>query len=62
MIETVSAVQVTPGAPLEVTSLTLPDPADDQVLVKVLSSGVCHSQLHQMENAALKRPLLLGHE
>lgn len=62
MIETRAAIQTDPGMPLGLHTLELPDAGQNQVLVKVLSSGVCHSQLHQMENAALKRPLLLGHE
>jgi Zn-dependent alcohol dehydrogenase len=59
---TTAAVQTAIGEPLILDELELPDPAPDQVLVKVLSSGVCHSQLHQMHNPALGRPLLLGHE
>ena len=31
-------------------------------VVKLFASGICHSQLHQLHNPALVRPLLLGHE
>ncbi|MFT5391475.1 MAG: Zn-dependent alcohol dehydrogenase [Gammaproteobacteria bacterium] len=61
-ITTLAAVQTEQNGPLVVEELVLPDPAPDQVRVKLLSSGVCHSQLHQMHNPALGRPLLLGHE
>ena len=61
-MKTVAAIQTATKAKLELVELELPDPGPDQVTVKVLSSGVCHSQLHQMHNPALARPLLLGHE
>jgi Zn-dependent alcohol dehydrogenase len=61
-MKTVAAVQTEINGPLLLEEITLPDPAPDQVTVKLYSSGVCHSQLHQMHNAALGRPLLLGHE
>ncbi len=59
---TTAAIQLEHNAPLVVDELELPDPRHDQVRVKLLSSGVCHSQLHQMHNADLPRPQLLGHE
>jgi len=61
-MKTIAAVQTAVGAPLLLEELELPDPGPDQVTVKLFSSGVCHSQLHQMHNPALGRPLLLGHE
>ncbi|MBW1711201.1 MAG: zinc-binding dehydrogenase [Deltaproteobacteria bacterium] len=48
-------------APLRVEEITLPDPGPDQVLVKLFSSGVCHSQLHQIHQPR-KTPVVLGHE
>jgi len=50
-----AAVQTVSEAPLEVVELEVPDPKPGQVSVKLISSGICHSQLHQMENAALPR-------
>jgi Zn-dependent alcohol dehydrogenase len=47
---------------LVVDELEIPDPRPDQVIVKLFSSGVCHSQLHQMRNADAPRPMVLGHE
>ena len=61
-ITTTAAVQTEFEAPLVVDELELPDPRQDQVRVKLLSSGVCHSQLHQMHNPNTPRPGLLGHE
>ena len=61
-MKTVAAVQTESGGLLHLAEVELPDPGPDQVTVKLYSSGVCHSQLHQMHNPALGRPLLLGHE
>lgn len=61
-MKTVAAIQTEVGGPLRIDELELPDPGPDQVTVKLYSSGVCHSQLHQMHNPSLGRPLLLGHE
>jgi len=61
-MKTKAAVQIAPGDQLTVDELELPDPKADQVLIKLYSSGVCHSQLHQMENPNLPRPMVLGHE
>ncbi len=61
-MKTTAAVQTENGGLLRIAEVALPDPAPDQVTVKLFSSGVCHSQLHQMHNPGLGRPLLLGHE
>jgi Zn-dependent alcohol dehydrogenase len=56
------AVHVEHGKPLVVEDVQFPAPGPDQVLVRQFASGVCHSQLHQLHNAASPRPLVLGHE
>lgn len=61
-MKTVAAIQTAPEQPLIVAEIDLPDPQPDQVIVKLFSSGVCHSQLHQMHSATLSRPMVLGHE
>ena len=61
-MKTRAAIQIAPGGHLLVDELEVPEPRADQVIVKLYSSGVCHSQLHQMENDGLPRPLVLGHE
>ena len=61
-MKTRAAIQIAPGGQLLVDELEVPEPRADQVIVKLYSSGVCHSQLHQMENDSLPRPLVLGHE
>jgi Zn-dependent alcohol dehydrogenase len=46
---------------LRIEELDLPDPGPTQVIVKQFSSGVCHSQLHQMHRPR-QNPVILGHE
>ena len=61
-MKTKAAIQTSYGNPLIIDELDIPDPRPDQVLVKLFSSGVCHSQLHQLENPNSPRPTILGHE
>jgi alcohol dehydrogenase, propanol-preferring len=62
--------------PLEIKDVGVPKPKNDQVLVKVESAGVCHSDLHlldggyagpqgvfmKVEDRGVKFPLTPGHE
>jgi Zn-dependent alcohol dehydrogenase len=60
-----AAILVEPNKPLVVDEVELPEPAPDQVLVKLLASGVCHSQIHTMRRPprpGQRLPALLGHE
>ncbi|HEU4345150.1 MAG TPA: zinc-binding dehydrogenase [Candidatus Binatia bacterium] len=60
-----AAILVETNKPLIVDEIEFPDPAPDQVLVKLFSSGVCHSQIHTMRRPARpghRLPELLGHE
>jgi Zn-dependent alcohol dehydrogenase len=50
------------GKPLVVDEVDYGDPDADQVVVKLFASGICHSQLHQINNSASPAPQLLGHE
>ena len=48
---------------LGVADLELPDPAGDQVRVRLTASGVCHSDLHAFNGDwTVPLPLVLGHE
>ncbi len=60
-----AAIFVEPKKPLVVDEVEFPDPGTDQVLIKLFSSGVCHSQLHTMgrlPRPGRRLPALLGHE
>jgi Zn-dependent alcohol dehydrogenase len=61
-MKTRAAIQLEHNGPLTVDEIELPEPDESQVIVRQFASGICHSQLHQMHNPALVRPLLLGHE
>jgi len=51
------------GAPVEVTTVVVPDPGPGEALVQVQACGVCHTDLHYREGAINDDfPFLLGHE
>lgn len=51
------------GAPVEVTTIVVPDPGPGEALVKVQTCGVCHTDLHYREGGITDDyPFLLGHE
>lgn len=55
----------TPGAPLVVGDLELPDPAPGEALVEVLACGLCHTDLGFADGSVPPKhplPLVLGHE
>ena len=57
-----TAIQFKVGGALVIDEVCITDPDPDQVLIKLHATGICHSQLHQMRDPKLKRPLVLGHE
>jgi Zn-dependent alcohol dehydrogenase len=61
-MKTLGAIQTAHEQRLVVDELEVPDPRPDQVIVKLFSSGICHSQLHQMHAPDPPRPMVLGHE
>ncbi|WP_371477424.1 S-(hydroxymethyl)mycothiol dehydrogenase [Kitasatospora sp. NBC_00315] len=51
------------GAPVEVTTIVVPDPGPGEVVVEVQACGVCHTDLHYREGGINDEfPFLLGHE
>src|SRR5436190_20792905 len=51
------------GAPVELTTVVVPDPDPGEALVAVQACGVCHTDLHYREGAINDDfPFLLGHE
>ncbi|WP_300602555.1 zinc-binding dehydrogenase, partial [Trebonia sp.] len=57
-----AAIQVAPRGPLVIEEIDIPDPGPNQVTVRNFASGVCYSQVHQLLNPRLPRPMGLGHE
>ena len=58
-----AAVLNAPQTPLELTDLTIDEPGPGEALVRVVTAGVCHSDLHFIEGTYPGRyPMVLGHE
>jgi Zn-dependent alcohol dehydrogenase len=62
VVKSRAAIQLEPGGPVVIEEIDVPDPGPNQVTVRNFASGVCYSQVHQLRNAALPRPMGLGHE
>jgi len=52
------------GKPLELQEFPIPEPEEGEVVVEVLASGVCGSDVHmqQGEDPRIPLPIILGHE
>ncbi len=51
------------GAPVELTTVVVPDPGLGEALVRIQACGVCHTDLHYREGGIGEDfPYLLGHE
>ena len=53
------------GKPLRIKEIPVPEPGYGQLLIKVICSGVCHSDLHIRDadwHVKPKCPIILGHE
>ena len=62
MMKAVQLVQV--GQPLELREVPCPEPAPDEVLVRVEAAGICHSDAHYRQGVSPvgNLPLTPGHE
>src|SRR6266704_2934044 len=61
--EVTGVVARTKGAPVELTTILVPDPGPGEALVAVQACGVCHTDLHYREGGIGEDfPYLLGHE
>ncbi|WP_087097353.1 S-(hydroxymethyl)mycothiol dehydrogenase [Nocardiopsis sp. JB363] len=51
------------GAPVELTTIVVPDPGPGEAVVRIQACGVCHTDLHYREGGINDEfPFLLGHE
>jgi 2-desacetyl-2-hydroxyethyl bacteriochlorophyllide A dehydrogenase len=60
-----AAVFKTVGQPLQVMELKVPEPSDDEVLLKISACGICGSDLHMTtdpETFGIASGFVLGHE
>lgn len=58
-----AAVARAPHAPLAIEELDLEDPRPDEVLVRVVATGICHTDPAMRDQAyPVPQPIVLGHE
>lgn len=59
-----AAVIYKPNTPLVIEDIEIPDPGPGEVVVKIMASGVCHSDWHVVKGEWGDRqfPTILGHE
>ena len=62
MTKVQAAVAVGAGLPFETRTLMLDDPRPDEVLVRIVGVGVCHTDLVFKEAGMIAAPAVLGHE
>jgi len=50
--------------PLEEVDLPIPEPREDEILLRVLACGICHTDLHTVEGdiPLKKKPVIPGHQ
>ena len=52
-----------PNQPLLIENVEIDEPLEREVIVKVMASGVCHSDLHFVDGLyPMAAPAILGHE
>ena len=56
-----AAVLRTPGRPLKIERLEMEGPRDDEALVRMVASGICHTDIDFCDGGA-SGPVVLGHE
>ncbi|MES2035154.1 MAG: NAD(P)-dependent alcohol dehydrogenase [Pseudomonadota bacterium] len=61
-MDILAAVATGAGKPFELRTLTLDDPRDDEVLVRIVGVGVCHTDIVFKESQTIPPPAVLGHE
>lgn len=57
-----AAVAVGAGKPFELKDVEIDEPRDDEILVRVVAVGVCHTDIIFKESQAIAPPVVLGHE
>lgn len=64
MIKSRAAIALAPGAPLTVTEVDVAPPKAGEVLVKIIASGVCHTDAYTLSGSDPEGifPAILGHE
>jgi aryl-alcohol dehydrogenase len=61
MVPIRAAVLRSPGCPLKIERLEMEGPRDDEVLVRLVASGICHTDIDFCDSGG-SGPVVLGHE
>jgi aryl-alcohol dehydrogenase len=62
-LQALAAVSRTTGAPLSVETLSIEEPRADEVLVQVVATGICHTDVGMRDSPdRVPKPIVLGHE
>ncbi len=63
MIPITAAVMRAKGGDWSLESLELDEPRDDEILVRIVATGICHTDLSIRDQyLPLRLPIVLGHE
>ena len=62
MPTTSAAISRDPRAEFTIEPVEIDDPRADEILVRVVAAGICHTDLVSRAAGAADRPILLGHE
>lgn len=57
-----AALAFASNAPLSIETVEIAEPGPQQILVKVVATGMCHTDLNVLANPAMPWPVLFGHE
>ncbi len=58
-----AAIVTAAGAPWSISDVAMPEPAADQVVIRVHASGLCYTDVHQaLGHFGMPYPMRLGHE
>ncbi|MDD2058395.1 NAD(P)-dependent alcohol dehydrogenase [Pseudomonas sp. GD03860] len=57
-----AALAFASNGPLTIESVDIADPGPQQILVRVVATGLCHTDLNVLANPAMPWPVLFGHE
>ena len=62
-MRSLAAVAREPGKPFTLEYVNLPEPGDDEILVEVAATGLCHTDVACRDGLLpVSRPIILGHE
>ena len=63
-MEITAAVARAAGAPFTIETIAIEDPRDDEVLVRLVATGICHTDISMRDHKIypVPQPVVLGHE